>query len=169
VAGVIASSPFRNAWLATQQITEGRDKWRLAATAVYGLTYRKILEQIDIPQAVSMRGDLRLYLICGELDCFPADDAKAILEASPAPAAFKQLVVAPGKVHHNVWSWRGDGSSPGHDELIEMMLRDVEPRTPATVETAGGRPRWWVLAVGSAGIAAALGLTARLRLRRLRP
>jgi hypothetical protein len=167
VAGVIASSPFKNAWLATQQITEGRNKWRFAANAVYGLTYQKILEHLDIPTALAKRDDLRLYLICGELDCFPADDARAILDASPSPPGYKQLVVAPGKVHHNVWSWRGDGSVIGHDELIETMLRDVEPRTLPMIETAGsGRVRWWLLAAGSAGIAAFLGVLSRLPLRR---
>lgn len=167
ISGVIASSPFKNAWLATQQITQGRDKWRLAASTVYGLTYHQNLVDTDIPKAVAARDDLRIYLICGEHDCFPEADARVILAASASPEEYKQLVVAPGKYHWDVWSWRGDGSAMGHDQLIEKMLSDVAPRTPPTVEMAGsGRARWWMVGSAAAGFALVLGVVSHLRLRK---
>jgi pimeloyl-ACP methyl ester carboxylesterase len=167
IVGVVAASPFKNAWLATQQITQGREKWRVAADVVYGLTYKKALENTDVPAAIAKRDDLRLYLICGELDCFPEADDEEILDASRSPSDYKHLVVAPGKYHWNVWSWKGDGSSMGHDELIETMLHDVEPATPPAVETAGSRGvRWWVVGPTGLGMVLVGFAFSRLRLRR---
>jgi pimeloyl-ACP methyl ester carboxylesterase len=164
VSGVIASSPFKNAWLATQQITQGRDKWRMAASTIYGLTYRQSLLETDIPKAIAGRDDLRISVICGELDCFPEGDARVILAASQSPDDYKQLVVAPGKYHWDVWSWRGDGSVMGHDALIEKMLSDVSPRTPPAVEMAGsGRVRWWVVVLGVTGFAGVVVHLTRFR------
>lgn len=165
ISGVIASSPFKNAWVATQQITEGRQKWRVASEVLYGLTYKNAMQSVDIPSAVALRKDLRVYIICGEWDCFPAADAQAILNASHAPASMKKLVVAPGKHHSNVWSWRGDNASLGHDQLIEQMLQDVTPATPSKVKSAGfGKLRWWIFSAAMAGI----GLLA-VRWMRTRP
>jgi hypothetical protein len=80
-----------------------------------------MLETVDIPAAVAGRDDLRLWLTAGEHDYFGEADQRAILDASPSPAALKRLVLIPGGGHGDHWRWAGN------DQLIRDFLAAASP------------------------------------------
>jgi hypothetical protein len=106
-----------------------------------------MLEQVDIPRAVASRDDLRIWILVGEYDSFPAADQKEILAASRSPEALKRLEIADGCDHRNVWTWKGAAGRPGHDEYLRQFLR-----------ASGGGPTRSGVAVGIGAVVAAVGV-----------
>ncbi len=133
IAGVLASSPFRNAWKAAEQTVAYRFS-EDAAARLPSLSlispWRHLLEQVDVPTAVSARTDLRIWILYGEHDVFPTADQEAILRASPSPASFKRLLQIPGDGHSRHWLWRGNQTVPGHDAFVRDFLQACRPLPP---------------------------------------
>jgi pimeloyl-ACP methyl ester carboxylesterase len=123
IAGVFAISPFKNAYLASQQLPASRlHIGVLPSPFTWSPGYRKMLEAVDIPKAVARRDDLRIWIMSGEFDSFTPEDQQTILDASASPPSMKRLVVAPGCNHRNVWTWRGDATHPSHDQYLLDFL-----------------------------------------------
>jgi pimeloyl-ACP methyl ester carboxylesterase len=124
IKSVLAVSPFRNGLVAARQYLRQRPGWEATlANTLPG--YSRMLDTVDMSAAVAQRNDLRIWILCGEHDTFPAADQRAILAASPAPAVVKRLFVVPGGNHNNLWSWRGSGEVPGHDEIVTKLLAET--------------------------------------------
>jgi len=121
VEGVLAVSPYRNGLSASEKFLRA---WTGCNISLFNAHpgWRKIVASVDLPADVSQRRDLRLWIMCGEHDIFPASDQRAILAASPAPQPFKRLFVIPGASHNDLWQWRGDERVPSHDRIIREFL-----------------------------------------------
>ncbi|HEY7117027.1 MAG TPA: alpha/beta fold hydrolase [Tepidisphaeraceae bacterium] len=163
IDGVFAVSPFKNAYLASQQLPAAKlHIGSLPSPFALHNGFKRMLEEVDIPKAVAARDDLRIWILVGENDCFPVEDQRAILAASPSPPGIKRLVVAAGCNHHNVWTWKGSANGPGHDDYLRQFL-SVSRRDRAA--WAGK----WVAVVGCAfavGVIALLALVRRTWPRR---
>jgi len=125
ISGVLALSPYRNGLRACTQYARG--KWHVPfddEDLHPGL--RKMLGEVDLPTSVAKRNDLRLWILVGQRDYFPVSDERAILDASPAPAAMKHLFVIPGGYHYNLWSWRGNKTVPAHDRILRDFLDECQ-------------------------------------------
>jgi pimeloyl-ACP methyl ester carboxylesterase len=186
ISGVLAVSPFKNAELATRQIADyglrlaAADKLSLSPSArvlVGELTSghlasfldrdapllegpRKMLREVDIPAALRKRDDLRVWIMAGENDAFPPADQREILDASASPASLKRLVIAPGVNHHTVWTFKGAGDLPSHDQYVREFL------AASVGGPAGAGSRVAVGVVVAVGCAMAVGVVAVLVFRR---
>jgi pimeloyl-ACP methyl ester carboxylesterase len=160
ISGVIAISPFKNAYLASQQFASVKLPFSRVPSPFLGHPgFKRMLQEVDIPRAVAMRDDLRIWIMVGEDDCFPVSDEQEILAASRSPAALKRLVVADGCDHRNVWMWKGAGGRPGHDAYLTEFLG-------VSGGWSGGRPGAGVaVVVGmfAVGLVALLAFTRRMR------
>jgi pimeloyl-ACP methyl ester carboxylesterase len=159
IDGVFAVSPFKNAYLASEQSTA--DMLHLGfLPSPFSLHpgFRRMLETVDLPTAVRDRDDLRIWILVGGRDCFPESDQREILAASRSPEKLKRLVVAPGRDHHNVWNWPGDSERPSHDEYLRQFLR-------ATTSARSGSVLWRWAALVAAGAATIGWLVRRMRKR----
>lgn len=127
IVGVLAASPFRNAYDASRQVASMKTRvdWPMSPF-VLDRGFVRMLKEVDIPTAVARRDDLKIWIIVGEYDCFGADDQHAILDASASPATYKHLLVAPGKGHSDTFLWKGNGRLPSHDDYIRQFLQDCE-------------------------------------------
>jgi len=164
IDGVLAISPFKNAYRASQQLPASRLHIAgLPSPFTWSPGYRHMLEQVDIPQAVSKRDDLRIWIMSGEQDAFPPDDERAILKASPSPDSLKRLVVAPGMDHRSIGGFKGDAAHPSTDQYVREFL----------AATRRDRPQWampWVTGLGGAFGVAIIGLVVlRNRLQKTPP
>ena len=149
IDGVFAVSPFKNAYLASQQLTASRLRMDfLPSPFALHNGFRRMLEEVDIPRAVAARNDLRIWVLIGERDFFPESDQREILAASASPPELKRLVVAPGHDHRTVWRWPGDAQRPSHDAYLREFLQ-VSERGPRRAELA------WIVGI-SAGFGVAL-------------
>jgi hypothetical protein len=119
-----------------------------------------MLEQVDIPQAVAKRNDLRIWILSGGRDCFTPQDQREILAASHSPESLKRLVIAPGFVHGQLWAFKGDTTHPSHDQYIHDFLAASRWDSARSVVP-------WVVGL-AAGFGAAL-LALLIFIRRLRP
>ncbi len=184
IEGVIAVSPFRNAELATRQMTDygiklftgdklsrapvgiGSVVGQLAAGAVESYldghnpvpaSLKEKLREVDIPKAVANRNDLRIWIYSGESDSFPPEDQRAILDASPSKPEFKRLVVAPGN-HRSVWSFKGDAARniPSHDQYVRDFLNESLLHPPAHAPYLAGETSAMTPIIVSSIIAATL-------------
>jgi pimeloyl-ACP methyl ester carboxylesterase len=123
IDGVFALSPFKNAYLASEQTTADiLHVGFLPSPFSVVPGFRRMLETVDLPTAVRNRDDLRIWILVGGRDCFPESDQRDILAASRSPEELKRLVVAPGRDHRNVWNWPGDAERPRHDEYLLQFL-----------------------------------------------
>jgi pimeloyl-ACP methyl ester carboxylesterase len=146
ISGVFAVSPFKNAYLASQQLPASRlHIGSLPSPFTWSPGFRRMLEEVDIPKAVAARNDLRMWIMSGEFDSFPPADEQAILDASRSPPEMKRFVIAPGCTHHNVWTFKGDATHPSHDQYLKDFLKACRADQPAWAAR-------WV-----AGIAAVFG------------
>src|SRR5687767_3698554 len=86
VSGVLAVSPYRNGMLGSRQFVRS---WLGIDPHGTGWTngYVRMLRAVDLPTDVTRRNDLRLWIVAAEHDVFPVADQRAILDASPSPAA----------------------------------------------------------------------------------
>ncbi|HEY8669124.1 MAG TPA: alpha/beta fold hydrolase [Tepidisphaeraceae bacterium] len=131
ISGVLAMSPFRNAWLAIDEMRKAGYSSAWAAPLFVHGDLKSILKGVDIPSAVARRDDLRIWIMAGEKDAFPEADQRAILAASKSPQSLKRLVIAPGTGHTDTWRFAGAGALPGHDEYIRQFLGVSEIPTTA--------------------------------------
>jgi pimeloyl-ACP methyl ester carboxylesterase len=121
ISGVLALSPYRNALEASRQFLRHRFGIRRSPlTLSPGLC--QMLSTVDLPTDVKRRDDLRIWIVCGEHDYFPAAQQRAILSASPSPANLKKLFVVPRGRHGNLWRWKGDAVCPSHDRIVRDFL-----------------------------------------------
>ena len=163
IAGVFAVSPFKNAYLASQELPADRLHIKgLPSPFALNLGFRKMLEEVDIPKAVARRNDLRIWIMSGEFDAFTPEDQHAILDASPSPPEFKRFVIAIGCSHHNVWTFKGDATHPSHDQYLRDFLKAC--RTDRTAWAAG-----WVAGIGATFVVAFAGLLFFFRRMRAAP
>jgi pimeloyl-ACP methyl ester carboxylesterase len=133
IDGVFAVSPFKNAYLASEQLTDTTLHVDfLPSPFSIHPGFRRMLETVDLPTAVRNRDDLRIWIMVGGRDCFPESDQREILAASHSPDRLKRLVVAPGRDHRNVWNWPGDAQRPSHDEYLRQFLR-ANQRATSTI------------------------------------
>jgi pimeloyl-ACP methyl ester carboxylesterase len=132
ICGVFAVSPFRNAYLASQQLPASRlHISTLPSPFTWSPGFRRMLEEVDVPKAVAARDDLRIWIMSGEFDSFPPADEQAILDASRSPPEMKRFVIAPGCTHHNVWTFKGDATHPSHDQCLKDFLKACRADQPA--------------------------------------
>jgi len=124
ITGVLAVSPFRNALVGAEEMMASKHATWLGEHLMPP-DYRETLAKVDIVRDVAKRSDLRVWIMSGERDCFPPADQRAILAGCASPDRLKRLVIAPGKTHHNVWTWKGDGVLPGHDEYVRAFLSET--------------------------------------------
>jgi hypothetical protein len=161
ISGVLAVSPFRNAYTASRQAAA----WKLhipmlPSPFTLSSGFKEMLKEVDIPSALSKRNDLRIWIISGEFDCFPREDQEAILSASASLGAMKRLVIAPGCSHHDVWTYSG------HDQYVrDFLSATLADRGPAigsswvvsmlggavAIGVAGVGVYWWKLRGGKEG------------------
>jgi pimeloyl-ACP methyl ester carboxylesterase len=125
VSGVLAVSPYRNGMLGSRQFVRS---WLGIDPHGTGWTngYVRMLRAVDLPTDVTRRNDLRLWIVAAEHDVFPVADQRAILDASPSPAALKRFFVIPGANHGTTWRWQGDARVPSHDRIIRDFLSESE-------------------------------------------
>lgn len=134
IDGVFAVSPFKNAYLASEQLTETTlHADFLPSPFCIHPGFRRMLQTVDLPIAVRNRDDLRIWIMAGGRDCFPESDQREILATSRSPDRLKRLLVAPGRDHRNVWNWPGDAQWPSHDEYLRQFLRASESRATSTL------------------------------------
>lgn len=158
ISGVFAVSPFKNAYLASKQLPAAQlHVGSLPSPFTWHPGFRRMLEEVDIPRALAKRDDLRIWILVGEYDSFPVADQREILAASRSPEHLKRLVVADGCNHRNVWTWRGSGGRPGHDDYLTEFLRVSGGGTRETVSVGV------VATAAGGGVAAMLILIARAR------
>ena len=158
ITGVLAVSPFKNAELATRQMADyglrlvAADKLALSPryrVLLGELTQghveswldrelpltdgvRKMLREVDIPTALRNRSDLRVWIMSGEHDSFPAVDQQEIINASASPPDLKRLVIAPGMNHRTVWTFKGTADQPSHDQYVREFLAASIGTTPGS-------------------------------------
>ena len=72
------------------------------------------------------RTDLRLTILSGEHDIFPVWDHNRILAACASPPEMKHLYILPNYGHRWLFSWKGDGKIPPHDQLLKDFLNACE-------------------------------------------
>src|SRR4051812_24512912 len=136
IVGVLAQSPYRNAWDAVQQFQlHGVPLGPIGPLLLHG-GLEAMLREVDLPKAVSRRDDLLLWITVGSRDWFPVSDEQEILDASPAPAGLKRLEVAEGFGQGETWVWKRN------DPLICEFLAAVGRRD------GSGRPRIRAAAIG---------------------
>jgi pimeloyl-ACP methyl ester carboxylesterase len=132
ISGVFAVSPFKNAYLASQELPASRLHIKsLPSPFILNAGFRKMLEQVDIPKALAQRNDLRIWIMTGEFDAFNAKEQQEILNASASPPQLKRLEIATGCTHHNVWAFKGDAKHIGHDQYLRDFLKAVRSDQPA--------------------------------------
>jgi pimeloyl-ACP methyl ester carboxylesterase len=161
ISGVLAVSPYKNAYVASQELPAARLHLDiLPSPFALSLGFRNMLEQVDIPQAVAKRSDLRIWILSGDRDCFTPEDQRDILSASHSPDSLKRLVIAPGFVHGQLWAFKGDATHPSHDQYIHDFLAASRWDSARSVVP-------WVLGLGAAFVVGLVGLL--LFVRRMRP
>lgn len=152
IAGVFAVSPFKNAYLASQELPADRLHIPgLPSPFVLNVGFKKMLQEVDIPKAVAQRDDLRIWIMTGEFDAFGENEQREILNASASPPNLKRLEIATGCNHRNVWTFKGDAKRPSHDQYLKDFLKAV----------LADQPRWamrWVLAIAGVFTVAFAGL-----------
>ena len=151
IVGVLAQSPFRNALDATGKFRRDDARVQIATALLLRKGMRGMLEQVDIPAAVALRDDLRVWLTAGEHDYFDETDQRAILSASRSPDELKRVVIIPGGYHGDHWRWAGN------DPLIREFIDEVSPRSVAFASPHARRasrivPAVAVVASGVAGV-----------------
>jgi len=148
IAGVFAVSPFKNAYLASEELPANRFGIKgLPSPFILNPGFKKMLEEVDIPKALAKRNDLRIWIMTGEFDAFTENEQREILSASASPDSLKRLEIATGCNHRNVWTFKGDVKHPGHDQYLKEFLKAVladQPRSTAK----------WVIAIGGVFTAA---------------
>ena len=122
VSGVLAVSPFRDGFRGAQQYLRGKFGVPLSARLMHR-GYFDMISAVDLPNDLSSRDDLRVWIITGERDYWPVEDSRAILSGSGSPQSYKKLVVVPNGYHWNLWSWKGDRRCPSHDQVVRDFLR----------------------------------------------
>jgi pimeloyl-ACP methyl ester carboxylesterase len=123
ISGVFAVSPYKNAYLASEQITQTKLKISfLPSPFLAHPGFKAMLKEVDIVAAAQKRDDLRLWIMTGEWDCFTPGDQREILKASPAPASLKRLEIARGRHHGDVCFSKGDALTPSHDQYLRQFL-----------------------------------------------
>jgi len=134
IVGVLAASPFNNAYDASQKVTsmKSRVDWPMSPFVLHR-GFVAMLKEVDIPKAVSKRDDLKIWIIAGEHDCFTLSDQEAILSASASPETYKHLLIAPGKGHTDTYLWKGNWRLPSHDDYVRQFLADCEGRRSAAM------------------------------------
>src|SRR5206468_2696540 len=80
--------------------------------------FRRMLQQVDIPAAVTKRDDLMIWLTCGDHDWFPKEDQESILTASRSSPNLKKLFVLPDSGHAQDWK-----DSQANDARIKAFLK----------------------------------------------
>jgi len=137
ISGVLAYSPFKTGWDAVNQFHfRGHALWPLPALLMHG-GFKRMLKDVDIPEALEKRNDLRVWIAAGDHDWFPVSDQRAILAASASPQRLKRLEIIPNSGHAQQWRW------PGNDALITEFLK----------ESSAGTSRAWMFQSGSSAIA----------------
>ena len=120
VSGVLAVSPYRNAFAAAQMFFQQRLHLNLVEKGAWS----GMLNTVDLPKDLSQRNDLRIWILCGQFDAFRAADQRAILAGSKSPQSLKKLFVIPGGYHSTLWRWQGDNRVPSHDRIVENFLME---------------------------------------------
>jgi pimeloyl-ACP methyl ester carboxylesterase len=128
IKGVLALSPYRNGLVGARQFLRASTGLVPPTRTDTRRGFLRMLDTVDLPTDVRARDDLRIWILCGQYDCFPEPDQRAILRASPSPASYKRLFLIPGGTHNRLWAWKGDARVPSHDQIIREFLATCEKR-----------------------------------------
>lgn len=154
IVGVLAQSPFKNAWRGAQQFRihfANLPLGMLAPAVIHG-GLREMWKQVEIPDAVAKRSDLRLWITVGDQDFFPEADQREILTASKSPENMKRLIVRQNSRHSGAWAWKEN------NRTIVEFLNACQDKTPAKLPSVGSHYVGWMTAGG--GAAAGLAMIA---------
>jgi pimeloyl-ACP methyl ester carboxylesterase len=123
IVGVLADSPYRSGWDAIQQFQyHAMPLGPLGPTLLHG-GFKQMMQQVDIPAALSKRDDLIVWLTWGENDWFPPEDQSAIAAAVRSPESLKHVEILPGVGHAQGWM-----DPARNDQKIKSFLALCESR-----------------------------------------